>query len=234
VLERSRHFDRQLAPLAEGRPDETGICLHSSVYTIEATDPPETGNGAATLRRRTASSCEDGLAEAYARELQRTALTLLPPCAKLDLRQHGTEASLLAFCGTLAGDRLAAAEVLNRAHPFRSVRQAGDAAQLDGLFEFQAVVDWNGERNNGLGTAAQFWTAKAITRGGTFFYDRIEGKSPRLVHLRGSLVRWVDVPEGQSNLSERARFEQVWTRDGSEFVIRAITVGPFKRQPPPR
>lgn len=231
VLERSRYFDRRLMPDPQSRGNGTVICSESPVYTVEAADPLEPGSVDVALRRRTERACDGGLTEVYAEELQRAAVPLLPHCAKLDLRLHGTEASLLAFCAKLAGDRLAAADVLNRSNPFRLLRQPGDFTKLDGLFQYQAIVDWNGERNEGLGSAHKFWAEKATERSGTFFYEKVEGKTARLVHLRGSLVRWVAGSEGENLASERARFEQVWTNDYGTFVISRITVGPFVRQP---
>ncbi|HEV2746991.1 MAG TPA: hypothetical protein VGW34_06795 [Allosphingosinicella sp.] len=232
VIKRSDHFDRQLAPLpSAASSDEVIMCMHSWVYTVEATDPSDPGSDSATVRRRTEDACDDGLTEAYAAELPRAAVPLLPPCARLDPSQHRNEASLLSACRLLSGDRLAAAAVLNRVRPFQHIRTAADAVHLEGLFHYQATVDWNGERNAGDGSAAKFWTDKVVTsEGADFYYEAIDGKSPNQVRLSGWLIRWVDVPEGKDSVYERARVEQVWTDEQGDFAIRSVTVGPFKRQ----
>jgi hypothetical protein len=215
LVRRSAHFDRQLLPppsdpgLSES--DGMSLCMHSWVYTVEATDPARGDYRPATLRRRTEDACDDGLAEAYAIEVQRAAVPLIPPCARLDPRQYRNEASLLSTCGMLAGDRLAAAEVLNRAMAFRDADASGELA---GRFRFDATVDWNGERNSGAGSAAKFWDGKVLGNGGSHFYfDGIEGKSADQVLVKGLLFRSVAVPKGAAEVDEMARVEQIWTAD---------------------
>ena len=236
VVERSVHFDRQLVPL----PDEVGtasseeitLCLHGWVYTIEATDPARGEHQPATLRRRTEDACDNGLTETYAQELERAAVPLLAPCARLDPRQHRNGATLLSACRLLSGDRLAAAEVLNRSHPF--FRDADDAAELARLFEYDATVDWNGERNEGRNSAARFWAAKVQGSGGSrFYYDGVDGKGGGEVLVKGRLFRPVEVPDGAPSLDEVARVEQLWSEREGAFAVRSVTVGPFERRPRP-
>ena len=235
LVQRSAHFDRRLVPFPDEvetpGSNEMTLCLHSWVFTVEATDPAEGGHRPATLRRRTEDACDNGLTEAYAAELRRAAVPLLPPCARLDPRQYRNEVTLLSTCRMLAGDRLAAAEVLNRAMAFRDAEKAGELA---GLFQHDSTVDWNGERNAGAGSAAKFWDGKVSGGGGSrFYFDGIEGKSAGQVLVKGLLFRSVAVPDGAAELDEMARVEQVWTDDEGDFTVRSINVGPFERQPRP-
>jgi len=232
LIARSAHFDRRLAPLPPEKPTADGdmiLCMHSWVYTVEATDPAQGDDQPATLRRRTEDACDNGLTEAYAIELRRAAVPLLPQCARLDPRQHRNEASLLSTCGMLAGDRLAAADVLNRATPFR---HTDDSAELAGLFRHDATVDWNGERNAVPLSAAEFWESKTSGEGGSrFYFEEIEGRSAGEVIVRGTLHRSVAGPEGAPEIDEVARVEQVWIVHLGDFVVRSMNVGPFVRKP---
>ena len=236
VLRRSSHFDRRLVrpPQPPSASGEMTLCMHSWVFTVEATDPAEGDYQPATVRRATEDACDDGLAEAYAVELQRAALPLLPPCAALDRSRYRNEAMMISACRLLSGDRLAAAKVLNRADPLRFVREAEDTAELEGLFQYQATVDWNGERSGGNSTAAKFWTAKVLENGrADLYYETIEGLAPGRVRLTGRLFREITAPGSHEPVDEQARVEQIWTDDQGDFAIRSATVGPFQRQPPP-
>ena len=232
VIEESAHFDRQLVPLPDEVPvaQEDGeeimaMCLHSSVFTIEATDPAEREGRQPTIRRRTEDACQNGLTEAYAVELRRVAVPLLPHCARLDPELHRNEATLLSACRLLAGDRLAAAEVMNRVDPFHSVDGADDAALIRHLFDYQAIIDWNGQRNSGAGSAANFWAAKMAEGEGRIilYYDTITGESAERVRLTGLLSRPASGPG-----YENARVEQIRVGDGDSYAIERITVGPFE------
>lgn len=219
VLFRSAGFDRSFVPLA---PGTTSICLHSWVYTIEASDPPRHGRPART-RRKTEDACQDGPGETYAVELERAALALLPHCAALDPEQHRNEASMLAACRTLSGDRMAAAEVLNRAGAFRRVHGPDEVNLIAGHFDLsRASVDWNGARHPAGSGAAAFWAAKMSEGGHTNFYvESVEGISADRVRLTGWLAR------GDGT---RARVEQNWVFGTiQEYWIESATVGPFER-----
>ena len=82
LVRRSQHFDRSLAGQSEpADPTVIMVCLHSWVYTVEAIDPPLSEGRSPTVRRDTEDACEDGLAAAFADELERAAVELLPACA---------------------------------------------------------------------------------------------------------------------------------------------------------
>lgn len=235
VIERSAHFDRELVPLpGEARPkrkdayQDIVMCIHSWVFTVEATDPPKGNGQQPTVRRRVEDACQNGLAEAYAGELRRAAVPLLPHCAQLDREQNRNEASLLSACRLLEGDRLAAAEVFNRVELLNDVEGPDDASSIRHLFESDAVVDWAGQRNEGSGSAARFWATK-IGEGEwrtLLYYDAIRGEGADRVRLTGLLNR----PTAGSNF-QIAKVEQIWTREGGNFVIERISVAPFETAP---
>jgi hypothetical protein len=230
VIERSAHFDRRFdppppAPARSNSEQTISLCIHSWVYTIESADPAAHEGPQPRVRRRTEDACEDGLGEAYAGELQRAAVPLLPHCSRLERSQHRNEASLLLACRLLSGDRLAAADVMNRADLLHDVEGEDDARLISTLFDYESVVDWNGERNEGTGSAASFWARRVGEGEGrtTLFYDTIHGETSNRVRLVGSLLR-----AGAGSGYEHASVEQIWTRVGDgEFQIERISVGPF-------
>ena len=241
VARRSAHFDRELVsrfPRAESESTLTEddevitLCLHSWVYTIESVEDSNAPSPQPVIRRRTEDACNGGLTGAFARELDRAAVSLLPPCARLDPAQHRNAATLLAACGWLGGDRMAAAEVRNRAHELRWVENVHDVSLLARLFHSDSVIDWNGERIAGFGGTerARFWVQKAMeNEARTLFFDEIQGENARRVRLTGFFERWPDGPN-DSELLERAPVEMIWTRRSSRddaFFIESATVGPF-------
>jgi len=232
ALRRSEHFDRRFAPLAAGASDAFSICMHSWVYTIEASDPPERGQPM-EIRRKTEDACEDGPGGVYALELQRIALELIPHCAALDPEQHRNAASILDACRLLHGDRLAAAEVLNRAHPFRQLGGAGDAQRIAGRFAHETRIDWAGTPYRGPGhRAGEFWAGRLVRADGAptnMYFERLEGESGSRVRLTGLLSRSVDTPRGVATGHETATIEQIWVRDvNGEMQVEQATIGPWR------
>jgi hypothetical protein len=231
LIRRSSHFDRRLVapPKVQSESGDITLCMHSWVFTVEATDPAGKYEPA-ILRRTTEDACDNGLGEAFATELQRAAVPLLAPCDRLDRARHRNEATLLSACRLLRGDRLAAAEVMNQLEWFRNVDEPEDKVLLAGQFAYDARLDWAGEQIASAGSAAEAW-ARKVTEGGraNLFYEFIEGQSADRVRFVGLLSRAV---EGES-VYRRARVEQIWTRNGSRFEIETATVGPFEPETKP-
>lgn len=230
VLDRWRDFDRKRQgpqpPTKVSDPDVVmTLCIHSWVYTVEATDPALAGSRPATLRRKTEDACDNGLAEAYATELQRVAVPLLPACARLDREMHRNEATLLSACRLLRGDRLAAAEVMNRLDELRRVDGPEEAPEIAGLFARHAEIKWAGESLDRKDGAAAAW-ARRIAEGGRtiLYYDSVEGESADRVRFLGQFSRYVE--DGERSL--QARVEQIWVREDGEFRIERAIVGPFE------
>ncbi len=233
LIERSAHFDQVLATSAPakrsgGAEQQIIMCLHSWVFTVEATDPAKGEYRPATLRRRTEDACDNGLTEAYAVELQRAAVPLLAPCARLDPRQHRGEAKLLSACRLLRGDRLAAAEVRNALQPFFGVEGPEDVPALRDLFASDGRIDWAGEKPSSPSGAAEFWVKKMTEAGRTdFYYDFVEGESADRVRVVGMLYRSID---GETR-DRQAEVEMTWVRDGDAFEVEQAVVRPFVPEP---
>lgn len=234
VLRRSILFDRELIPLPAPNPSsgEIVLCIHPWLYTVEVSDPADYDGPAARLRRRTEDACANGLAAPYAEELERAALALFPQCALLDGVRRRGEARVLQACGILSGDRIAAAEARNAIEPLLDARQVEDAVSIAGLFAFESVVEWDGERQARVGpeAMARWWMAKAVGAGAAEFYiDSIEGLTANRVRVRGGLARWVEVPGGSESALEAARAELILTQSNGHFSIASATIGPFER-----
>lgn len=230
VLERSELFDRVLAPRANAGGDEVEICLHSWVYTVEAADPPVPEADPGGLRRRTEDACSRGTTAAFANDLAKTALPLLPHCAALDPRQHRNEATQLAACTILEGDRLAAAEAMNRAHLLAAVNSPADAGRAQGVFDYRGVVEWNGERLGGeAGGGMAAWLERTTKPGrARLWIRRAVGETAYRARVEGTLSR----PEGEG-ASERTMSAPVTlhmtSRPGDDyFTVARAVVGPFK------
>lgn len=232
VLFRSALFDRDLVP-RQPPPNTIPICMHNWGYTVEATDPARSQHEPATVRRATEHGCGASLVRFFAVEAQKAALPLLPYCARLDPGQHRNPAAQLAACRTLRGDRMAAAEALNRAGAFPQVDGPGDVVLIADRFAQGAVVDWNGERNQGDSSAALFWATKVGEAGhANFFYDSVEGLSGTRVRLTGFLSRSVEEPGSDRSTIHRARVEQIWAVTPiQEFQVERATVGPWEAAP---
>ncbi len=235
LILRSRQFDRRFAPRETQHEREISIGLHCWIYTVEAVDPA-VGYAPAHVRDKVESACEDGPAQLLAHDMARDALRLLPHCAELDPAHHRNEAAILSACALLSGDRMAAAEVMNRMRPLLQVRGPQDEGRLRGVFDYQLRVDWNGESNSGSGTAAAFWTGKLAQPSGwaNFYIRSLEGESANRVRVLGSLSRSVDTPRGSATGIENAAVELIWTRlpNSLPFQISTARVGPWQADPP--
>lgn len=235
LIERSEIFDRALVPLPEPAVSEDGeqlirVCLHSWVYTAEATDPAREGGDGATLRRRTEDHCSHGATSAFAGEVYRAALPLFPHCALLNASHYRTAANQLAGCRMLSGDRPAAARVRNQAEALFWADTMAELPEIARLFDYRTRIDWQSELYAGrdIDGAARFFLSKMLEAGrGNFFLDSIEGLNARRVRLRGGFVR---MPGGQGGIGEVAPVEMIWELEyGDHFLIRSVTVGPYAR-----
>jgi len=227
VAERGATFDRSFAPIP-GRSGST--CLHSWVYTIEAAEPSRRSGTPFGVRRKVEDACEQGPAQAYAHDIQRIALALVPHCVALDGDQHRNAASILSFCRLLQGDRLAAAEVARQAMAFRSLSGGADSGRIAGLFADETEIDWAGEQYRGPGyRAGAYWADRSAPRAGTttnMTFERIEGETSAQVRLVGRIQRSL------GDAIETAAVEQFWGRDvNGAMRIERATIGSWERRP---
>lgn len=211
-----RLFDRALAPpAAGGGPGEILVCADGYSLLVETTDPSALAPGD-RLRRRVASSCPDNPAYIYAQELAASAVRLLPACAGLEPRGPGNEAALLRDCTTLAGDRMAAAEVHNR---LGELRRAPD--RMAGLFARDVRLDWHGER------IAPGDAAAALA--GHFYPRRLVGETGRRVRAEGVLSRITREGSGDE-VHWEAPVTLIFADPPSQsWQIAQVRVGPLAR-----
>lgn len=229
VLTRSEHFDRELVPPTDD-PNHLRMCMHSWVYTIEATDPPAGRGNAGSLRRKVEDACSNGLAQAYATDLARIALAAMPYCAALDPEQHRNEATMLHACGLLEGDRLAAAQASNQQFKLNQLSNAQTAASARNVFHYRATLNWDGEQvDGGEQAAANAWIARLRAEPRTnLWITRWFGEQANRVRAEGEMIRHVDQPSG-GDIAYRAPVTLVWTRDSARapFQVEQATVGAF-------
>lgn len=233
VLDRSRLFDRKLVALPTVLEDGTiTLCFHPWGYWVEAVDPPAPDAAAkqSPVRRKIGNSCDDDLVQDYAEELERSAMPLFPACAALDPLHHRNDASRLAACGMLRGDKLAAAEVLNSAAEFREPRDPEDAPALRRLFSNGAVIDWEEMAIRGPGREKAWLAGLKSSRAHYFFAESVDGFSSRRVRLLGNLVRR---RQGSDDGSiERAPVEQIWIHNADGYYqLESVKVGAFVQTP---
>ena len=228
ILRRSGLFDRTLEPLAKAEPE---ICLHSWVFVVEANDPGRANYTPPALRRKTEDACSNGLARAYA-EVERAALPLFPHCARLDPDQHRNEATQLAACRILRGDRMAAAEVMNRANELRFVRGVEDRQRIASLFAHSVTIDWQGERASaGMLDAAALWARKLGEAPANLFISDIQGLAADRARLTGFFSRAVNDGNETPTKYFTAPVELVWVfGSAQEWEVERATVGAWKRE----
>ncbi|HEY0116063.1 MAG TPA: hypothetical protein VGB54_10110 [Allosphingosinicella sp.] len=246
VLERSRHFDRDLvARPAAQNPDEVGNrhldpdevvvrgCLHGWVFKVEATDPSGPAAERMGFSQKLEDACTGGLTVDYAEALAELALPLLPYCSALDPEQHRNVQSLLAECGLLEGDRLAAAQAYNLVWRLRYV-DGRDAGLLDRIFHTEAVLHWAGEElGGGTRSAVDAWVQRANALGRTeFSVTRVRGYGADRARIEGQLVRYHHGPGNAPSRRSVAPVALELEPDASdELRVRRATVGPFVEAP---
>jgi hypothetical protein len=222
VLARSTFFDRDLVPVP---PRRDGICLHPWMAIVEATDPPAPGEPAEPIRRRTSSTCPASLAVDYAFGIAARAVHYFPFCEAL-LDPGGGVVSGLAECGSLRGDRNAAAALKKRSDAFARAHHIGRDS-LPRFFADKAIVEWRDGR--GTPTVAG-WIELMPALGSSLRIDVVHADSPRAGRVEGSVM----IPERTEGGFPEGRYliatvEIRWARDDlfAEFVIERITVDRF-------
>lgn len=228
VLRRSVNFARDLQPKPKVPPsDDIVVCLHSWVYTLEATDRPLDVE-AMEVTRTVHDACGEGPAGQFAQDAQDIALALVPPCLALDAKQHRNPASQLHACRRLEGDRLAAADAMNRLHPLQFI-DSDDLDQVQQVFRSDAVLDWGGQTaGTGAGNAAELWLKQASEReNASLFIGRVVGERPDRAAAEGEMVRYVG--DGDERKRQVASVSLILeARDGFPLSVSRATVGPWR------
>lgn len=229
AMQRAAYADRSLTPVPETDSDAQSICIHPWVYLFEASVPAERATGTrARIKRYSATSCDDAPLVPFAADFRRLALPLFPACDALDSHVYGNPVLRLRTCQYLAGDRLAAAGVMNMAHAFQTARGPEDLRDLQELFAYEAVIDWNGRRRGPEDrNPAAFWLARVAEDHVTSFtVERAEGLPDGRVRISGYLLR--DRPGVNDGTYVQAHFEQVWATTWSGTDVASIAVGPWE------
>ncbi|MDQ4086997.1 MAG: hypothetical protein M3177_03125 [Pseudomonadota bacterium] len=229
---RAAHADRTFVAVPRANPAVETICLHPWSYIFEASVPADHYGRAARIRRHSITSCDDQPLLHFAADFQRLALPLFPSCDLLD-PVYGNAIRRLVLCQRLSGDRLAAARIMNLAHPFQVFGGTADPGRIEGLFAADAVIDWNGRRRPpDQRSAAAFWRARIAEDGVDGLHvEAVEGQSRDRVRLVGQLFR--DQPGSNDGTISRARIEQVWRTTWSGGRVESVTVGPWRVQGSP-
>lgn len=232
ILERSRSFERQFVPVPPppANPGDQLICLDAWEDIGEATDPA-LGETASSVRRAVAEDCEDRPMRAFARDLRRTAIALFPYCDRID-EEGNSPHERLAMCGRLRGDRLAAADGLNRVSLLQhdTVRH-----RVMSLFSQNTRINWNG--SSAQGDPGDYWVQQMAAQRAHFDFEYVEGEAANRVRVVGYLERDIDVPANADPIEERAPVEIIMTLDPlplSQFQVVSITVGAWATHQPPR
>ncbi|MBV9881387.1 MAG: hypothetical protein JO276_00085 [Sphingomonadaceae bacterium] len=220
-----RFFDRALAP----DPAEAGgpilVCADGEGILVETTDPAAWAP-AQRLRRHLGGSCPEDLASTYAYALADAAVRLLPGCAGLAPRGPGNAPTLLRDCLTLAGDRMAAAEVHNR---LADLRRAAEQDRPADLFARDLVVDWNGTPIPAR-QASVAWLYH-------FYPRRLFGETGHRVRVEGALARVTSGAGGREVHWEAPVTLTFVYQPAQTWQIASIRVGAFAtvdRTPAPR
>lgn len=222
VIDASENFDRKYAsrpPAKTAEGDEAiNVCIHSWVYWAEATDPGKKS------RSVTDDACNDSPVEQFAWVAAKVARASFPHCAILDPQHGRNEATLLKDCQNLSGDRIAAAEVWNRAKAFWSIDSADRDGGIDGLSDYKMSLEINGSVTRGK-FANEMWRSLFTdrTKRPNFYYGSIKGIDATTVVVTGELHL-----AGDDDKSQVADVEMRWTKAGNSFSIAAITIGPYK------
>lgn len=218
VIDLSRDFDRDFTkvPEAKGGTDEVIVCLHGWVYWAESSDPGKES------RSKVGRACDHPPMETFAWMAAKIAISAFPHCDLLVRSFARNDAKLLRGCSRLSGDKLAAAEVFNRAEGFRFIDRPGG---IDDLGYFDLALDFQGTKMSG-DKAKEFWAEQVAGKRSTnFYYTSIHGLSEDRVIVRGELVRDSDT---NGIVYERADVTMEWVADGGLFNLKLVTVGPFQ------
>ncbi len=219
AIARTELFHRALAPQTMPVTDDEEaaitICLHSWVTTVEAADPP------GSLRMRTQDSCNEGLTTEAGFYLARLAYEALPYCTALELNDYRNRVAALQACALLEGDRLAAAEALNRIDAMDDARLLVPVA--NSFLQHNITIEWGAERANGAAAAAALWDAKDQQRR-HLYHTSVIGESANRVRVTG--IVYESYEEG----ARHAEVEQIWTREHAwRFRLSSMRVSRLRR-----
>jgi hypothetical protein len=225
LTEASRYFHRALVPVpAEPRIDGAiVICTHAGLNIVETVDPSAETRGA-QLRQRASDTCDDDLANVYAEQLFEAAGRLIPACAALRLPAGAHQ---VADCGTLAGDRMAAAVAHNELQAFLY-----DPRKLSEIFTTEARLDREGRVTDGP-TVDSAWSAIVSGDGrGSLILLKVQGEDDQRVRVSGVLQKSVQTAVRTTrSLWAPVELDLVRNPGMGRFEVRHAKVGAFSTTP---
>ena len=215
----SAYFHRSFVPTGESA---FGVC-HGSTMVVEATDMPAfmSEDPAFRIRRKVENSCTDGPAGLFASVAAFTAVSLLPPCALIDLAGPPTLVDVLRACALLTGDRNAAARAFNHAYRINNYNEYAET-----FADQNTVLQWSGEAQRTGAAAGALWTERtAGERWIDMRIGRVRGEDAGWATVTGRLHREID------GRREEAEVEQEWGDGPFRWRLVRMNVGPFRRVP---
>jgi len=225
------YADRELVPIESDQPF---LCLHPWVSSVEIVNAPQRGLEPEPVRRRQSVGCKADLTHQFSWSLARAAMPLFPACDRLDSEFYRNEVSRFEACGTMTGDVIAAADVMN-AIGHRN-------------FDFDVVDDgrvswiwWLGSSR----TARLQWGDEPAIYGiadiGTFLEEKdaqlealwgyvgtVQGDDAKTARVTGSITYQQDTPSHR--LSFEATYTQVWGLSpySGQWELESWIVEPFQ------
>lgn len=221
AIEQSRYFHRALTdeqrtpsePLPPGYVRVPGMCLHSWVVTVEASDP----GADLRVRSKTQDACNDGLVIPFAFHLADLAYRALPPCSGIRVGDGRDSITALALCALLDGDMPAAGEALNQATLLRGASPTGM------LIHDMAAIEWQGQTSVHGFDASREWPR--LMEGNLLQFHRVSGIDADHASISGEVVQYERVTNAYPR-RRSASFEQTWVREnGFDFRLRTMRVG---------
>jgi hypothetical protein len=220
AIERSQYFHRALADeqptpseaLPPGYGRAPGMCLHSWVVTVEASDP----GADLPVRSKTQDACNDGLVIPFAFHLADLAYRALPACSGIRVGDGREPITALALCALLDGDMPAAGEALNQAMLLSSASRAAL------LIHDMAEIEWSGRTGVRGFDALREWPR--LMEGNLLQFHRVSGIDADHASISGEVVQYERVTNAYPR-RRSASFEQTWVREnGFDFRLRTMRV----------
>lgn len=218
VITGSANADR--AYIAASNADTVNICLHSWVMLFEAADQQ---NGRSGVRSRLSNGCGASPVAEFSMLAAKEAVAVFVPCDRLEPTNYRNDASLLAACFTLQGDRLAAAEFVNRTDGLGSLNGSAQKA-LKFANSYKLTVNWNGRTASG--DAAQALILSQLPEDGRadITIREARGLTPSTGTATGMLHRR---PSSLGKTVDEADVTLSWDLQWGQPVT-AVTVGPWR------
>jgi hypothetical protein len=232
----ARFADREMTPPpGQSNPDEINICFHAWLSTVEIANAADRGRPDGSVRRRTESACNGGLASRFAFDLAALAIKRFPDCDVLNPDDYRNDMTRLEQCARFSGDRLAVAQLVNQVErSFMPEREDGSSMGWARRLQPResSRLDWDGQVMAGGGGArspiAVFMARMQAENPSLRLYpSRFEGVSSTRVEVAGDVS--MENPQDENGPPLSASFRQTWVWDvyGLTWALESWAVEPF-------